>query len=189
MNAFCSLTFYSDACSHVECPKGSECLVNRTTNLAECICRPYCKPHYKPVCGSDGVMYENHCELHRASCVSGQRITVHSHGCDTPQTAFVMTTTPEGMLLQYGAELRRWVGHHRPLPLQTVSGVTLVHPLPKYIVPFEIFKTSKAPDSSIFVFIILFPFVLISCQHVGAVSRNRHKFSFLYRHHIETCVI
>ncbi|XP_030835975.1 follistatin-related protein 5 [Strongylocentrotus purpuratus] len=86
----------TDACSHVECPKGSECLVNRTTNLAECICRPYCKPHYKPVCGSDGVMYENHCELHRASCVSGQRITVHSHGCDTPQTAFVMTTTPEG---------------------------------------------------------------------------------------------
>ncbi|XP_072165244.1 follistatin-related protein 5-like [Diadema setosum] len=71
-----------DACSRVECPKGSECFVNKTTNTAECICRPYCKPHYKPVCGSDGVIYDNHCELHRAACLSGTRIVVHNNGCE-----------------------------------------------------------------------------------------------------------
>ncbi|MGH0161461.1 UNVERIFIED_CONTAM: hypothetical protein FKN15_041224 [Acipenser sinensis] len=41
-----------------------------------------CKPHYKPVCGSDGELYENHCELHRAACLKKQKITIiHSEDC------------------------------------------------------------------------------------------------------------
>uniref|UniRef100_M3XKJ0 Follistatin-related protein 5 n=1 Tax=Latimeria chalumnae TaxID=7897 RepID=M3XKJ0_LATCH len=41
-----------------------------------------CKPHYKPVCGSDGELYENHCELHRAACLKKQRVTiVHNEDC------------------------------------------------------------------------------------------------------------
>uniref|UniRef100_A0AAZ3QUY5 Follistatin-related protein 5 n=1 Tax=Oncorhynchus tshawytscha TaxID=74940 RepID=A0AAZ3QUY5_ONCTS len=48
----------------------------------ECNCLDRCKPHYKPVCGSDGKLYQNHCELHRASCLGAQRITImHSEEC------------------------------------------------------------------------------------------------------------
>ncbi|KAL2305045.1 hypothetical protein Nmel_007014, partial [Mimus melanotis] len=42
----------------------------------------HCKPHYKPVCGSDGEFYENHCEVHRAACLKKQKITiVHNEDC------------------------------------------------------------------------------------------------------------
>ncbi|CAN2388740.1 Follistatin-related protein [Pristimantis euphronides] len=41
-----------------------------------------CKPHYKPVCGSDGEFYENHCEVHRAACQKKQKIImVHNEEC------------------------------------------------------------------------------------------------------------
>lgn len=35
-----------------------------------------------PVCGSDGRLYGNHCELRRAACLLGKRIvSVHSKDC------------------------------------------------------------------------------------------------------------
>uniref|UniRef100_A0A672TER0 Follistatin-related protein 5-like n=1 Tax=Sinocyclocheilus grahami TaxID=75366 RepID=A0A672TER0_SINGR len=52
------------------------------TGEGECQCLERCKPHYKPVCGSDGKLYQNHCELHKASCMAHQRITImHSEEC------------------------------------------------------------------------------------------------------------
>lgn len=56
--------------------------MNGKTGQAECLCMEHCKPHYKPVCGSDGEFYENHCEVHRAACLKKQKITiVHNEDC------------------------------------------------------------------------------------------------------------
>ncbi|XP_067103724.1 follistatin-related protein 5 [Osmerus mordax] len=69
-------------CEHKYCGLGRHCEVSRESGVGECRCLDSCKPHYKPVCGSDGKLYQNHCELHKASCVGGQRITImHSEEC------------------------------------------------------------------------------------------------------------
>ncbi|CAG04646.1 unnamed protein product, partial [Tetraodon nigroviridis] len=69
-------------CEHKYCGLGQHCVVNHETGQGECKCLDHCKPHYKPVCGSDRKLYQNHCELHRASCLKGYRITIlHSEEC------------------------------------------------------------------------------------------------------------
>ncbi|XP_030641167.1 follistatin-related protein 5, partial [Chanos chanos] len=73
---------YPGPCDHKYCGLGMHCVVNRETGQGECECLEHCKPHYKPVCGSDGKLYQNHCELHRASCQARQKITImHSEEC------------------------------------------------------------------------------------------------------------
>ncbi|XP_047209731.1 follistatin-related protein 5 isoform X1 [Girardinichthys multiradiatus] len=73
---------YPGSCEHKYCGLGRHCVVNHETDQGECKCLDHCKPHYKPVCGSDGKLYQNHCELHRASCLRGHRITImHSEEC------------------------------------------------------------------------------------------------------------
>ena len=70
------------ACEHKYCGLGRHCVLDQQTGLGECVCLDRCKPHYKPVCGSDGRLYQNHCELHRASCLGHHRITImHSEEC------------------------------------------------------------------------------------------------------------
>ncbi|KAJ7326842.1 hypothetical protein JRQ81_016601, partial [Phrynocephalus forsythii] len=70
------------SCENKYCGLGRHCVVNRGTGQAECVCMEHCKPHYKPVCGSDGEFYENHCEVHRAACLKKQKITiVHNEDC------------------------------------------------------------------------------------------------------------
>lgn len=79
---FMGHTGYPGPCEHKYCGLGRHCVVNHETEQGECKCLDHCKPHYKPVCGSDGKLYQNHCELHRASCIRGQRITImHSEEC------------------------------------------------------------------------------------------------------------
>ncbi|XP_036372979.1 follistatin-related protein 5-like isoform X3 [Megalops cyprinoides] len=69
-------------CEHKYCGLGRHCVVNEETGHGDCACMGHCKPHYKPVCGSDGELYENHCELHRSACLKRQRITtIHSEDC------------------------------------------------------------------------------------------------------------
>lgn len=73
---------YPSPCEHKYCGLGRHCVANHETGQGECQCLDHCKPHYKPVCGSDGKLYQNHCELHRASCLRGHRITImHSEEC------------------------------------------------------------------------------------------------------------
>ncbi|KAM6440870.1 follistatin-related protein 5 isoform 3-T3 [Liasis olivaceus] len=70
------------SCENKYCGLGRHCVVNRDTGQAECACMENCKPHYKPVCGSDGEFYENHCEVHRAACLKKEKITiVHNEDC------------------------------------------------------------------------------------------------------------
>ncbi|XP_025777439.1 follistatin-related protein 5 isoform X1 [Puma concolor] len=70
------------SCENKYCGLGRHCVIGRETGQAECACMDLCKRHYKPVCGSDGQFYENHCEVHRAACLKKQKITiVHNEDC------------------------------------------------------------------------------------------------------------
>ncbi|XP_009320997.1 PREDICTED: follistatin-related protein 4 isoform X2 [Pygoscelis adeliae] len=70
------------SCEKKYCGRGSKCVVNKDTNQPECRCVEDCKPSYMPVCGSDGKFYENHCQLHRASCLQRKKIyIIHSKDC------------------------------------------------------------------------------------------------------------
>ncbi|XP_038611268.1 follistatin-related protein 5 isoform X2 [Tachyglossus aculeatus] len=70
------------SCENKYCGLGRLCAINRETGQAECVCMEHCKPHYKPVCGSDGEFYENHCEVHRAACLKKEKVTiVHNEDC------------------------------------------------------------------------------------------------------------
>lgn len=69
-------------CENKYCGLGQHCVIDKETGQAECVCMDHCKPHYKPVCGSDGEFYENHCEVHRAACMKKQKVTiVHNEDC------------------------------------------------------------------------------------------------------------
>ncbi|XP_072429285.1 follistatin-related protein 5 isoform X1 [Chiloscyllium punctatum] len=69
-------------CENKYCGLGRHCVVNKETGQADCACLERCKPNYKPVCGSDGELYENHCELHRAACLKKQKNSVvHNEDC------------------------------------------------------------------------------------------------------------
>ncbi|XP_025901340.1 follistatin-related protein 4-like [Nothoprocta perdicaria] len=70
------------SCEHKFCGRGSECVVSAASGRPECRCVRGCKPRYVPVCGSDGRLYENHCQLHRASCLQRRKIYIsHSKDC------------------------------------------------------------------------------------------------------------
>ncbi|XP_042311858.1 follistatin-related protein 4 isoform X3 [Sceloporus undulatus] len=70
------------SCEKKYCGRGSKCVVNKETDKPECRCIDNCKSSYMPVCGSDGKFYENHCELHRASCLQRKKIyIIHSKDC------------------------------------------------------------------------------------------------------------
>lgn len=70
------------SCGKKLCGRGSRCTLSRETGEPECRCLEACRPSYVPVCGSDGRVYENHCELHRAACLLGKKIiTVRSKAC------------------------------------------------------------------------------------------------------------
>ncbi|XP_039630565.1 follistatin-related protein 4 isoform X1 [Polypterus senegalus] len=70
------------ACLRKYCGRGRRCAINKETGAAECLCLERCHPSFVPVCGSDGKFYENHCELHRASCLQNKKIyIVHSKDC------------------------------------------------------------------------------------------------------------
>lgn len=73
-----------DPCLVHYCPKGRECEINSITKLPECVCQRSCTidnsptadiiNYNRPICGSDGMVYENHCELHRAACILNRPI-------------------------------------------------------------------------------------------------------------------
>ncbi|KAK9693617.1 Sugar efflux transporter for intercellular exchange [Popillia japonica] len=64
-----------DPCLVHYCMKGHECTLT-LYGEAICICQRQCNVHRKLVCGSDGHIYPNHCELHRAACLTKTAISV-----------------------------------------------------------------------------------------------------------------
>lgn len=57
------------------CMKGRECVVTKN-GQATCQCVRQCAMHQRVVCGSDGHIYPNHCELHRAACLTRSAISI-----------------------------------------------------------------------------------------------------------------
>ncbi|EEB13958.1 conserved hypothetical protein [Pediculus humanus corporis] len=72
---------FSDPCLVKYCPKGMECIVTEDEK-AECICQKRCPRFKKLICGSDGVIYNNYCHLHRRACLEKKNIYVnHFFNC------------------------------------------------------------------------------------------------------------
>ena len=56
--------------------------------VPKCVCPDLCPQRMAPVCGSDGLTYENDCAMRRASCKSEKTITVANRGpCDGKTSA------------------------------------------------------------------------------------------------------
>lgn len=67
-----------ELCRNVLCHSGQDCLV--TKGIASCICKKSCPGHENPVCGSNGMTFPNHCELHRTACLQGKKIAIKHRG-------------------------------------------------------------------------------------------------------------
>ena len=72
------LLLFLDPCINILCHTGQECAV--VNGIAACVCKQSCPDHEKPVCGSNGMTFPNHCELHRTACLEGKRISIKYNG-------------------------------------------------------------------------------------------------------------
>lgn len=60
----------------LDCRSGRVC----KNSTCECAAEDYCLGLNKPVCGSDGILYPSHCELHRVACTIEKHIKVDTKG-------------------------------------------------------------------------------------------------------------
>ncbi|XP_032833029.2 follistatin-related protein 1 [Petromyzon marinus] len=75
----------SKVCANVFCGAGRECSVS-DKGEPSCLCIAECKSHKRPVCGSNGKTYRNHCELHRDACLTGTKIQPAADGACQERT-------------------------------------------------------------------------------------------------------
>jgi hypothetical protein len=77
-------------CAVVKCGYFATC--NVINGSAACVCSQSCGNVSRPVCGSDGVTYENICELEKSSCEQQKHITVAKNGmCGKSRCCIVQT--------------------------------------------------------------------------------------------------
>ncbi|KAF6118710.1 follistatin like 1 [Phyllostomus discolor] len=68
-----------------------------------------CKPHKRPVCGSNGKTYLNHCELHRDACLTGSKIQVDYDGHCKEKKSVSPSASPVVCYQSNRDELRRHI--------------------------------------------------------------------------------
>ncbi|XP_054002269.1 follistatin-related protein 5-like [Hylaeus anthracinus] len=64
-----------DPCAKKYCGPGRECERSPNGTVALCGCVRKCPRRHRPVCASNGQIYTNHCELHKAACISESPLT------------------------------------------------------------------------------------------------------------------
>lgn len=62
-----------------KCRKYERCNINRQ-GVAECVCPTSCEPVLRPICGSDGVTYDNECQLQKDACQNELPISLKQRG-------------------------------------------------------------------------------------------------------------
>lgn len=87
----CLPSLFSDPCLVHYCGRGEECVA--LGGVARCICVRKCGQAKRRVCGTDGQLYDNRCELHKAGCLTGVNIEIdHSLKCFIPSGEFKITS-------------------------------------------------------------------------------------------------
>lgn len=70
---------FLDPCLVKYCPKGMECAIS-SFNIPTCVCQRECilynKRKRRNICGSNGKLYANFCELYRDGCLTGESIKI-----------------------------------------------------------------------------------------------------------------
>lgn len=72
---------------------GRQCVPHADGSAAcECGDETMCLGHKKRVCGTDGIWYPSHCELHRIACVQSRHIGLDHNGnnCQKKQGFFLL---------------------------------------------------------------------------------------------------
>ncbi|XP_055334862.1 agrin-like [Paramacrobiotus metropolitanus] len=86
-------------CQRKQCDFYSTCELDEK-GMAKCVCPYTCSPVHKPVCGVDGITYQNECELRRTACEHRRFIVVAApHPCESLPTNAISASTdyePDG---------------------------------------------------------------------------------------------
>ena len=97
ISIFVSWILILDPCTNILCHAGQECaIVGRN---AACNCKKSCPESENTVCGSNGITFPNHCELHRTACLEGKKISIkHDGTCKGVYNTISLLFSPGGTL-------------------------------------------------------------------------------------------
>ncbi|XP_076451600.1 agrin-like isoform X2 [Babylonia areolata] len=84
-------------CRNFPCPNDAVCRLHISQPL--CVC-PQCSEEYRPVCGDDGITYENECKLRQENCETSSNVRVKQpgpcYGCGSKKCEFYAVCETHG---------------------------------------------------------------------------------------------